>query len=90
MHWAKSAALPVFMYEIAQRTAFSSLANWCGTRLTYKSHDVRKARPLDRDPSNSFGGAGLSFESEVPEFRVMVGDVSAGTVPLSFCKIWAC
>jgi hypothetical protein len=53
-------------------------------------HDVRKACPLDQDPSNSFGGAGLSFESKVPEFGVMVGDVSMGNVPLSFCKIWAC
>jgi hypothetical protein len=55
------------MYEIAQRTAFSLSANWCGTRLTYKLHDMRKACPLDCIPSKSFSGAGLSIESKVLE-----------------------
>ena len=44
----------------------------------YKSHDVRKARPLDRDLSNLFGGASLSFESEVSEFDLSLGRCGRG------------
>src|SRR5262245_27154394 len=65
---AKSAALPVFMKETAHMMAFSSVENWCGTKIMYRSQELRKARPFDREPSKSLGGDGFSLSSGDVEF----------------------
>src|SRR5262245_20912049 len=68
----KSAALPVFMKETAHMMAFSSVENWCRTKFMYRSQELRKARPFDREPSKSLGGDGFSLSSGDLEFGAAV------------------
>src|SRR5262245_28893661 len=60
------------MKEIAHMTAFSSIENWCRTRLMYRLQELRKARPFNRSPSKSLGGDGLSLSSSDWGFRAEV------------------